>query len=65
MLDLSTVTPGVELSAGVIAKSGMTVVSFKPGEIVISVINPYKTFVNGIRLLAKTNNPTKVTYTVE
>ncbi|WP_127534203.1 fibronectin type III domain-containing protein [Paenibacillus kobensis] len=65
VLDLSTVTPGVELSAGVIAKSGMTVVSFKPGEIVISVINPYKTFVNGIRLLAKTNNPTKVTYTVE
>jgi hypothetical protein len=65
VLDLSAVTPAVELAAGPIQKAGMTIVSFAPGEIVIRVHDASKTFVNGIRLLAKTNNPTKITYTVE
>ncbi|GFN32162.1 hypothetical protein PCURB6_24220 [Paenibacillus curdlanolyticus] len=65
VLDLSAVTPDVELSAGPIVKAGMTITSFKPGEIIIVVHNPNKTFVNGIRLLAKTNDQTKITYTVE
>lgn len=65
VLDLSAVTPVVELAAGQIQKAGMTIVSFAPGEIVIRIHDASKTFVNGIRLLAKTNNPTKITFTVE
>lgn len=65
MIDLSAVTPDIELTTGVIEKAGMTIERFNPGEIVIRVHDPGKTFVNGIRFVAKTNNPSSITYIVE
>ncbi|GIO14795.1 hypothetical protein J19TS2_43500 [Cohnella xylanilytica] len=65
VMDLSAVTPAIELSAGDIPNAGMSIDRFSAGEIIIRVHNPNKTFVNGIRFLAKSNNSSSITYTVD
>lgn len=65
VLDLSSMTPAAELNAVNIPQVGMSIVAFERGKIVMRVHDPNRTFVNGIRFLALTNNPSKVTYTVE
>lgn len=65
VLDLSTVTPAAELTAGPVPTAGMSIRSVVPGKIVIVVTNSGATFVNGIRFLAKSNNSSSITYVVE
>ncbi|WP_059050266.1 fibronectin type III domain-containing protein [Paenibacillus senegalimassiliensis] len=65
VLDLSTLTPIAELHSGPIENADMSIESFIPGEIVIRIQGSGSTFVNGIRFLAITNNPSSITYFVE
>ncbi|MBO8173606.1 MAG: hypothetical protein H0Z33_17195 [Bacillaceae bacterium] len=64
VLDLSAITPETELSEGEIEGTGITVVSFKPGEIVYQ-INSLNTAFNSIKFMSKTNDYIKITYTFE
>jgi hypothetical protein len=65
VLDLSAVSPAAETTTGPIAGTNLTVEEFIPGRIVYRVANAEKTVVNSIRFQAKTNEYSKVTYTVE
>lgn len=65
VLDLSTLTPTAELHSGPVENAGMSIDGFTPGEIVIRIQGSGSTFVNGIRFLAKSNNPSSITYYVE
>lgn len=65
VLDLSTITPTAELSTGSIEQAKLSIQRFIPGEIVIRVLDTKITFVNGIRFLSKTNDPSKITYVVK
>jgi hypothetical protein len=65
VLDLSALTPNAELEVGSIKGTSMTVIDFKEGNIVYFVDQAESTIFNSIRFLAKTNEYSKVTYTVE
>jgi len=65
VLDLSAVSPAAETTTGPIAGTNMTVTEFTPGRIVYVVTSADKTIVNSVRFLAKTNEHSKITYTVE
>jgi len=63
--DLCANTPGIELQAGVVEDTDISVIEFTPGEIVYEVKNTSKTIVNIIRFLSKTNDNANVSYTIE
>ncbi|WP_168121762.1 PA14 domain-containing protein [Paenibacillus sp. HB172176] len=65
VLDLCTITPTAELSTGAIEQAKLVIQRFVPGEIVIRVLDTGNTFVNGIRFLSNTNDPSKITYVVK
>lgn len=65
VLDLSAITPEIELGVGPVQGTNMVVSEFSNGKIVYIISNADKTVVNSIRLLAKTNEDSKVTYVVE
>lgn len=65
VLDLSAATPEMELAAGPIPGTNMTVIEFAGGRIVYDVINADKTIMNTIKFQAKSNEYSKITYTVE
>ncbi|MDR6553472.1 fibronectin type III domain-containing protein [Paenibacillus qinlingensis] len=65
VLDSSAITPEVELGVGPIHGTNMIVSEFASGRIVYTILNVDKTVVNGIKLLAKSNEDSKITYTVE
>jgi hypothetical protein len=65
MLDLSSITPEYERSAGPIKGTNMVVTSYTPGNIVYTIYDADKTVVNSIRLQTKSNEYSKVTYVIE
>ncbi|MNF10789.1 hypothetical protein D3C80_2118400 [compost metagenome] len=65
VLDLSGMTPGIELETGLIQGTHMVVRKFSDGEIIIDVVYADKTVVNTIEFLAKTNDYSRITYLVE
>ncbi|WP_052339442.1 fibronectin type III domain-containing protein [Gorillibacterium massiliense] len=65
VLDLCAATPDRELKPGKIEGTNLTVVEHANGKIVFSVTNATKTTVNIIRFLAKSNEDSKITYTVD
>lgn len=65
VLDLCASTPEVDLKEGEIPGTNIRVVNFKPGEISYVVNNGDKTTVNAIKFIVKTNEHSKVTYTIK
>ncbi|MFE5319168.1 fibronectin type III domain-containing protein [Paenibacillus sp. NPDC056579] len=65
VLDLSAMTPQIELTFGDISGTNMTVDKFTPGEIVMTMKDADKTVTNIIKFISKTNEYSKITYTVE
>lgn len=65
VLDLVAATPEAELAAGPVPGTGMTVSEFANGRIVYTIANADRTIVNIIKFVAKTNEYSKITYTVE
>ncbi|CAG7658647.1 hypothetical protein PAECIP111802_07110 [Paenibacillus allorhizosphaerae] len=66
VLDLSAITPELELSAGDIAGTNITVEESVPGKIVFRIRNADKTVVNSIKFQCITSGEyPKVTYTIE
>ncbi|QOR35899.1 Ig-like domain-containing protein [Clostridium sp. 'deep sea'] len=65
IVDLCAITPEIETEVGDIKGTNLSVVSYKPGEIVFLAKNVTKTLVNSIKLLANSSNDSKVTYCVE
>ncbi|TMV50648.1 hypothetical protein FE783_08105 [Paenibacillus mesophilus] len=65
VLDLSASTPETELAAGPIRGTNISVSEFSNGRIVYTVSNADKTTVNIIKFMSKTNEYSKITYTVE
>lgn len=64
-LDLSAITPASELATGPIAGTNLIVMAFRPGTIEYVVRNAEKTVTNTIRFQAKTNEYSKISYTIE
>lgn len=65
ILDLSSITPEYERTAGAIQGTNMVVASYTPGTIVYIVYDADKTIVNSIRLQTKTNEYSKLRYVIE
>ncbi|WP_238654283.1 fibronectin type III domain-containing protein [Paenibacillus piscarius] len=65
VMDLRAETPDMELGTGSIAGTPVNVIQFEPGKIVFSVLMSNKAAMNTIIFNAKTNQFTKVTYTIE
>ncbi|MFZ5968690.1 MAG: fibronectin type III domain-containing protein [Bacillota bacterium] len=65
VVDLYAATPEVDLETGVIAETNISVEKFTPGEIIYTINNADKTVVNTIKFIAKTNEYSKITYTIE
>lgn len=65
VLDLSAATPETELAEGTIRGMNISISEFSNGRIVYSVSNADKTTVNIIKFMSKTNEYSKITYTVE
>lgn len=65
VIDLSAVTPEVELAPGLIAGTFIKAEIFEPGRIVYILTKADKTAVNSIKFKAKTNDYSKITYMVE
>ncbi|MEO3943952.1 PA14 domain-containing protein [Gorillibacterium sp. CAU 1737] len=63
--DLCAQTAAIEKAPGKIAGTHITIVSVVPGKIVYSIENADKTVMNSVKFSAKTNEFTKVTYTIE
>ncbi len=64
-LDLSALTPEIEISIGKIKGTKFSVAEFSPGKIVFEVENVDQTTVNSIKFLAKISGFTKITYTID
>ncbi len=65
VLDLVSNTPESNQTAGYIKGTNITVTSFIPGKIVYSISNANRAVVIGIKFMSKTNNHSKIIYTVE
>ena len=65
VLDLSAATPERELTTGPIQGTNIVVADIANGTIVYTVSDATKTIVNIIRFVAKTNEDSKITYTIE
>jgi hypothetical protein len=64
VLDLAAATPDLELAAGPVQGTNMTISEFANGKIIYTITNANKTIVNVIKFVAKTNEYSKITYTV-
>ena len=65
VIDLSTVTPEVETKTGSIEGTNIEVVEFTPGKIKYEINDSDKTVVNSIKFMAKVNEYSKITYSIE
>jgi hypothetical protein len=63
--DLSAATPEIELAVGPIKGTNMSVSEIANGKIVFRISNALSTNVNIIRFIAKSNEPSTITYFVE
>ncbi len=65
VVDLSAVTPELNIETGRIEGTNITVTSFSPGEIKYTISDADKTVVNSIKFMAKINDHSKITYVIE
>lgn len=64
VLDLCALTSKVELTEGTIEGTNITIVSFIPGKIVYKISGADQTTMNIVRMMAKTKDYSKITYTI-
>ena len=65
VIDLRAETPDLETESGAIPGTSIVITSFEPGKIVYTIQSTGKTVMNTIKLSARTNELTKVTYKIE
>ncbi|WNS43263.1 fibronectin type III domain-containing protein [Paenibacillus sp. MMS20-IR301] len=65
VIDLRAETPELETAAGAISGTPIVITSYEPGRIVYTIQSTGKTVMNTIKLSARTNELTKVTYKIE
>jgi hypothetical protein len=65
VVDLCAATPEANLETGNIAGTNIRVESFTPGKITYVIQSTGKTVMNAIKFLAKSNDYSKITYTIE
>lgn len=65
LIDLSAITPELELAVGEVTGTDITVIKIEDGYIEFSIKNTGKTIMNSIRFLKKTNDDSKIAYEVD